>query len=232
MRVVDGKFHGTGATVYICCGFVPDFVWLINLEDIAEMMIWARNMNLAAAVEGVAFHDITSVGDQAVGEGIRPYYGGETLTSTMAGTTTYGEGVYLKPNKTDYRFGANLAPGGGSGDGATLTIDTWTLNTPGSRSGQFNGNVTGTYIGAGSQIQIDGKWYVIETLTAAAGSAADSVVLNVAAKSGQVQCIKGMYGYSPMIAGQITPAGFGIRENTHLNANDQMIWFQAGCFDN
>jgi len=232
MRVVDGKFHGTGADVYICCGFVPDFVEVINLEDVGERLIWSRNMTLAVAVEGLYDSSSVAIADQTVDEGISPYYGGETLTATMAGTVTYGEGVYLKPNKTDYRFGANLAPGGGSGDGTTVTIDKWTLDTPGSRSGHFNGDVTGTYIGPGSQIMIDGKWYVIISVTAATGSGADTVVLSKSVKSGQVQSIKGMYGYSPMITGQITPAGFLIQENTNVNANDQMIWFQAGCFDN
>lgn len=231
-NIVGGRFHGTGADVHICCGFVPDFVWLINVEDIGEQIIWNKYMTLAAAVEGYGMNDVTSVADLAATEGVIPYEGGDTLTSSQAGTTTYGEGVYLKHDPTDYRYGTNKAPGGGSGDAASDTIDTWTLDTPGSRSGHFNEDVTGTYIGPGSEICIDGLWYVITSLTATQGESDDEVVLNVQVSSGSIQCIKGMYGYIPMTAGETTPAGFMVGENTNCNANGEIVTFLAMKFDN
>jgi hypothetical protein len=233
-KIVGGRWNGTGADVYICCGFVPDYVYCVNLSDPCEEILWIKYMTIAAAVEGLAWHDVTTVGDQAATEGIRPYEGGDTLTSDMAGTTTYGEGVYLKHDPRDYHWGtgSNAGPGNREGDAVSETINSWTLNTAANRTGQFNEDVTGTYIGAGSEIQIDQLWYVITAVTALAGEAADEVTLNYPAPSGVVNRIKGKYGYIPMVAGDITPAGFKVEENTHLNANDQVCVFMAMKFDN
>lgn len=234
-HIKGGRWNGTGADVWICCGFVPDEVYCVNLTDPCEEILWMKYMTVAAAVEGLAWHDVTTVGDQAATEGIRPYEGGDTLTSTSAGTTTYGEGVYLKQDYRDYRYGTSTnetGPGGYSGDAVANTIDTWTLDTSGNRSGHFNEDVTGTYIGAGSEICIDGLWYVITSLTATQGESDDEVVLNYPAPSGQVTFIGGKNGYKPMVAGDITPAGFKVEENTHLNANDQIVVFRAIKYDN
>lgn len=232
--IVGGKFHGTGARVYICCGFVPDFVDVINLEDIGERIWWNKYMTLAAAVEGYYMATAGSGADQAVTEGVRQYFGGDLLTSATEGTTTYGEGVYLKPESADWRYGNGLAPGGGSGEGDSVTIDTWTLQTAGSRSGKFNEDVisTATHIAAGSAIQIDGLWYVIESVTAGSGEADNEVVLNHAAGSGRVDKIEGCYGYTPMAAGETTAAGFTLNETTNVNSDGHMIAFTAGTFDN
>lgn len=231
-KLVGGKFHGTGADVWICCGFVPDYVTCLNLEDPGEEIRWTKHMTFANAVEGLAYLDISTMADHAAGEGIASYEGGDLLTSTSAGTTTYGEGVYLKHDPTDYRYGTNKAPGGGSGDATSETITTWTLDTPGSRSGKFNEDVTGTYIGPGSEICIDGLWYVIISVTAATGEADDEVVLNKQVASGEVQFIRGMYGYIPMISGETTPAGFKIEDGTNLNSDGHIIIFEAGTYDN
>lgn len=225
MRLVGGRFNGTAAAVYVCCGFVPDFVriWVSHTTGIGA--IWTKNMVSHDAVEGLVI-DLDggndNFADYTAGEGIQPYYGGDTLTSTSAGTTTYGEGVYLKWDDKDYRMGDD--------DAVADDIDTWTLDTSATPTGHFNEDVTGTYIGIGSQICIDGLWYQITVLTATQGEGDDEVELNYAAPSGDIQYISGKYSMKPMVAKEITPAGFKISATTLINVNDEIQVFEAGCY--
>uniref|UniRef100_A0A6M3KH77 Uncharacterized protein n=1 Tax=viral metagenome TaxID=1070528 RepID=A0A6M3KH77_9ZZZZ len=226
-----GMFNGTGATVYLCIGFVPDYVTCHNLEGTQIIRLdWNRGMRRAAeVVDGVIY---TAADVQAaactVGTGISPYYGkGKVLTSDDVGTTTYAEGVYLKRDDWDYRY---VSTEKSPGDGATVTIDTWTLDTASAFTGHFNGDVTGTYIGEGSEIIIDGRRYSILALTASQGVSADEVTLDMAAPSGVVEYIGGMYDYKPMVAGEVAKDGFKII-NTTLNVNNALIWFEAGTYD-
>ena len=223
MKTISGNFNGTGADLYICIGFVPDFVELFNLEGTQFLSAkWNIEMMRAAEVsEGIQFSGADVAGAAlTAGAGILPYYGGDTLTTTTAGTTTYGEGVYLKRDKTDYR--------GSDGDAVSVTIDTWTLDS--GYTGHFNEDVTGTYIGEGSEIWIDGKRYMIQALTAGQGEASTEVTLShTGVPSGRVEYIGGMYTYKPMVDGEVTPAGFVIK-NTTINVNNALIGFVAGQY--
>lgn len=230
---VGGIFNGTGAGVYICLGFVPDWVHILNLENAElEQLRWNKSMQRTLeVVEGIYYvindDNSQTVTEQTIGLGIIPYYGGEVLTSTMAGTTTYGEGVYLKRDDLDYRcYDGNKSPG----DAVAVDIDTWTLDTAAANTGHFNEDVNGTYIGEGSQICIDGKWYTIVALTATQGEAADEVTLSHSVPSGTVHAITGKYGYKPMAANEVTKAGFYLA-NTTINVNDEMVSFEAGVYD-
>ena len=130
MKWIGGKFHGTGDSLYICCGFVPDAVKIVNVEAATPLyLFWNRHMADASqlSIEGVYRAAAGgALGDLAAGAGIQPYYGGDLLTTTSAGTTTYGEGVYLKEDRRDYRFWDEraLLPG----DGALGDITDWTLD--------------------------------------------------------------------------------------------------------
>lgn len=233
MKAAGGKFNGTGADVYLCIGFVPDFVWLINQTDLGEQLIWNKYMTVAAHVEGMSMRDNAAAEDLAATEGIRPYFGGDTLTAAQAGTTTYGEGVYLRPENKDWRYGTDRQPSGGTGEGDSDTIDTWTLQTPGNRTGKFNedSDSNATHLGVGSAIQIDGLWYAVTAWTAGQGEADNEVTLNFAAKSGRVGKIEGRLGYTPVLTGETTKAGFLLQENTNMNVDDQVINFWATEFD-
>ncbi|HOK46627.1 MAG TPA: hypothetical protein PLK67_11885, partial [Bryobacteraceae bacterium] len=197
---IGGTFNGTGAAVYICCGFVPDFVKVWNCEGTQALQLeWNKNMRSVEIQEGVELATSTFAAN-LVGAGIARYYGGETLTATTAGNTAYGEGVYLKRDARDYRYVTN-SDLGIVGDAVGSTINKWTLDS--AYNGHFNADVIGTYIGEGSPICIDGKWYTITALSAG------TVTLNATGvPSGEVQYIGGMYDYKPMVAGEITPAGF------------------------
>jgi len=235
MKRIGGKWHGTGAEVFICCGFVPDAVMIVNVElNTPAYMWWNRHMadGSALSIEGI-YRDETggALADLAQGEGVQPYYGGDLLTTTLAGTTTYGEGVYLKEDRRDYRYSdtASIAANPQVGDAVSEDIVDWTLYS--GYGGHFNEDVNGTYVGPGSPIVIDGKLYTISALSAAAGEATNEVTLNVSGvPTGKVEFIGGMYGYKPMVAGEVTPAGFRMNEDT-VNTDGDMIIFEAWTWD-
>ncbi len=222
-KIVSGNFNGTGATLYVCCGFVPDKVVLRNVEATTCLVAkWSRHSRSAEQIAGVLETQGVSSA-LANGAGIGRYYGGDTLTAAIQTSLSYGEGVYLGFDKKDYR-GVDIASGGS-------TIDTWTLDTSGNRTGHFNEDVVGTYIGEGSEICIDGKWYVIEAVNAGEGEGDDEVTLSEAVASGDVEHISGMYDMSPLPLGGLTPAGFYVKSNT-LNGNGELMLFEAIQYDN
>lgn len=234
MIKLSGTFNGTGATLYLCLGFIPDKVHLQNLETSNDYeIIWERSMMRSSElVEGMQTHTGTTyrqITALTKGAGILPYYGGTVLDTTTAGTTTYAEGVYLKPDNKDYRYVTADSPHG-LGDAVSSTINKWTLGSSTNYTGNFNADVTGTYIGEGSEITIDGKVYTIVALTAGQGISANEVTLSHAVASGEVQKISGMYSLAPMVAGEITKDGIVIA-NTTVNANNALIRFEVEKYD-
>ncbi len=242
VNIIQGHFNGTALDLYLCLGTIPYNIEMWNLESATvETYEWDRAMlSDILTVEGIGRpKGGGAVLDMAFGEGIAPYYGGDTLTTAMAtasgGTTvTYGEGVYLERDDKDYRSFTNAAAGI-SGDAATTDIVTWTLTTAGTAKGKFNGDVTGTYIGEGSLIRIQdinnkNRYFTtsITALTAGQGVADDEVTLSAVIPSGFVSFIGGKYGYKPMVTGQVTKPGVRI-SNTTLNANNGMVGFRALC---
>lgn len=234
MRVVSGNYNGTAAAVYICIGFVPDFVDLIAVED-SELAHahWGKHYTAAVSNNGFVEHTDQAVALYTKGTGFEPYEGGDTLTSTTQSSTTYGEGVYLGWDLTNYAksdaFGYDSDP-----------IDTWTLDTAASNTGHFNEDTPATVsrIGVGSPILIEEtfsgkqKWALIETLTAGAGEAANEVLLSRAIASGKVLYIGGLYSMIPIAVGKVTPAGFKVNATTEVNVNDETNVFVAGTYDN
>lgn len=233
-RFVAGTFNGTGATVYLCIGFSPDWVHVRNLQgtQIIEAY-WNRNMQRASeTVEGLQNTGAGSaVAALTKGTGIRTIFGGTTLATADVGTTTYGSAaaVYLKPFNFDCRFNSTDSPHSYY-DAATATLDTWTLGSSTNYTGKFNGNVTGTYIGEGSEIMIDGRRYTIVALTAGAGATANDVTLSHSVNSGAIQYIGGKYSTIPMIAGEVTMDGF-VLTNTTINVDSYQCAFEAGTWD-
>ena len=238
MRIVVGSFNGTGAAVHIGCGFIPDEVTVYAPGDagaVCPNLYWNRLMSVAAAAEGVLVEgDGTASVQAAAGAGISIEEGGVQLTSTLQTSVTYGEGVYLRRDEIrDYRYGPNLGPGGLSGDAVASTIDTWTLDTSGNRTGKFNEDVTGTYIGPGSPILIandsdtERYWAFIEVLAAGEGEDDDEVTLNRAIASGKVSLIGGMYSFKPVPLGESTQAGFLLSATTLVNVNNELNMFKA-----
>ena len=238
---ISGWFEGTGADIFVCIGFVPDWVNVVNVQGTAWIETkWSKHMaKKTAMVEGVSFTGDGTATEETIGVGIRPYWGGDVLTSTNQSDTTYGGGVYIERDDKDYRYFTDNAAGI-SGDAATTTIDTWTLTTAASNAGNFNGDVTGTYIGPGSTIIIDvgvtKQQYEtsIVTLTAGQGVTAGEVVLAYPVPTGKVRFIGGQMGYKPSAIGTTTKPGFWIdltAASSTLTANDEQCWFEAGTWD-
>jgi len=222
---IGGRFHGKGAAVYVCIGFVPDFVRLWNVESNTPAWIeWNKNMAQVLCNEGI-YRDTNggALADLAQGEGIQTYYGGDILTATTQPSVVYGHADvnYIEADFTDYRYGSQ--------DAVSEDITKWTLDS--GYTGHFNEDVTGTYIAAGSEIIIDGKMYHIMVLTAGQGEASAEVTLShTGVPSGVVEYIGGAYGFHPVPVGNTTKAGFLINETT-MQASGQIIAFEAGQYD-
>lgn len=227
MKAIAGTFNGTGAAVYICLGFIPDFVEIRAVEDTdAGFMQWNIHYRSSEQDNGVISH--TSGGLVPVlntaGQGIEPYEGGDAMTTTIQTSTSNGEGVYLRRDALDYKA-VDIISG-------SDPIDTWTLQTSGSRTGKFNNDAVGTYIGEGSRIWIDGVAHLIEALTGGQGLGDDEVTLARNPASGVVERITNMYDYAPVPIGDVTPAGFKLNRTTIINVNDELQAFVAGTYDN
>lgn len=237
MQVITGHFEGTGAALYLQLGSIPYQIRIYNLGGATpDEIIWDRAM----ACDILTTEGILRVGgedavvDNVFGAGIAPYYGGDLLTTSNQTDLTYGGGIYIERDDKDYRFYTNAAAGI-SGDAATVDITTWTLDTAGTPSGHFNGDLTGTYVGPGSLIRIasnDNKHTYqayIQALTAGQGVSANEVTLSMAVPSGKVQFIGGMYGYKPSAIGTVTKPGIKINMTTPINVNAEHHSFIALC---
>jgi len=237
--LISGTFNGTAAAVYICIGFLPDFVKLMAIGDSTHYgeLLWDINDRIAAASEGFTIVTGTTyrqIDALAATEGCSQYEGGDSLTATNQTSVSYGEGVYLAEDPVkDYSKNASYGY-------TSNPIDTWTLDTSAARTGHFNDDclTSVSRIGAGSRILIkesssgQKKWAYIEVLTAGQGISADEVTLSRALTSGTIQFIGGKYSFSPMALGSVTPAGFKISDTTVVNENNSMIRFIAGTYDN
>ena len=237
MQRVTGRFNGTGAAVYICCGFIPDRVRLFNVKDagtVQPRIIWERGMS-DNCIEGMLLAT-TGEDELGVGQGVQPYEGDEVLTAAMQTSTTFGEGVYLaQGDDRDWRVSRNATPTAGEGD--SDTIDTWTLDTSANRTGHFNEDVwaSATRIGVGSEVVIaspsEAKRYIaqITALTAGQGETADEVTLSRAIASGLVLRIGPKWSFEPLAVGAVTPQGFKLNTTTVVNVNDEVHYFVAEC---
>ncbi len=237
MQTYSGVFNGTGAAIYLCLGFVPDFVKIIALEnatnDEGAYVEWRRNNRGAEANEG--FFDSDGNTDRAAlafGAGVAPFRGGTIMTAALQTSVTYGEGVYLVPTRSDRRL-ISTSPRGGDGSGAD--IDKWTLTTPGSRTGKFNADIvaSGNQIQEGSMINIDGNVYRIEAITAGQGSADDEVTLDVAVGSspGQINHIGPSFDLQPLALGKVAPKGILLSATSGVNVNDELNLVVAERYD-
>jgi len=221
-KKIAGTWNGTGADCYLCLGFVPHWFRAWNAEGTQRIMVeW--NINMARTGE-IAAGIILTAADQTAAAlartaGIEIYEGGVELTSTQAGTTTYGEGVYLKKDDTDRRA-----------SGSGVAINKWTLGSSTNYTGNWNAVCSTTYVGEGSTIVIDGKLYTVQAVSSN-GEAANEVTLNAPAASGIIGALTGMYDYAPMVEGDVTLEGLKI-DNATLNVNGQYCLFEAGTYDN
>jgi hypothetical protein len=233
---VAGTFNGTGAAVYICCGFVPDYVRIISLEDgDIPQLEWFKQMRAAEMSHGLHLVESTSATQQdartAGDGGILPYPGGDLLTTITQTSVGYGEGVYLGWDHKNYALDEQYGY-------ASDPLITWTLDTLGNRTGHANDDSIATVarIGEGSLILIEEdstkrfKWATVEVWAAGNGAGDDEITLSEAVASGKIHFISGMYSMAPIPVGNVAPAGFKVEMTSDLNANDEIQMFIAESF--
>ena len=237
MQLITGNFHGTGAALYLQLGGIPRYFKMWNLELSTPAYIeWADVMaGDDLTVEGIyRDEDGGALADLAYGEGISPYYGGTLLTTTNQPSTTYGGSSvdFIEIDNKDYRYYTD-SDAGIEGDASTETIDTWTLDTAGTPSGHFNGDVAGTYVNDGSIIRVidnsNKHTYsarIVGSGLSGSGGAADEVTLSWAIPSGKVVFLGGRYGTKPTAVGKVSKAGVLISDTT-VNGSGNMVGFMA-----
>ena len=221
---VCGTFNGTGtAGLYICCGFIPEWVKVINLEDadVARIEWNIHMMRVAETARGLLLSvaDVAQDALAAADLGITPYKGGDAMDGTY----------YLVP--IEQRLGDTYRNQRiDRSDGDTL-VTKWTLGSATNHTGNFDNSVDTTYVGEGSLVIIDGVPYGITALSND-GDAANEVTLSDAAPDGRVDSISPMYDYIAGESGKAAPPGFFIEKTTVINVSGEMCWFEAGTFAN
>lgn len=236
MKIIQGNFLGTGADLYLCLGTIPYNIKIWDLQAAQPITTeWDRAMQTEIlTVGGINTAAAGTRTDNAFGEGIDPYYGGDIMTTTNQTDVTYGgDPVFIERDDKDYRYYTNAAAGI-SGDAVTEDIVTWTLDASGTGRGHFNGDITGTYIGKGSRVLIQDNnnkhryEAYITTDAAGAGGAASEIYLSWSVPSGKVQFIGGKYSYIAVPIGKVAGAGVMIGYAT-TNVNGAMLGFSALC---
>ena len=218
-------FNGTGAAVYLCLGAVPLSAKLINIEagTNSNFIEWNRNMvGSVTCYGGIYMTGSTGVYTKLTTVGIFPYEGGDLMTTANQTSTAYGEGIYLEKDLRNYQADTVFGP-------TSATINRWTLDTSGNRTGHFNlsGVASGCKIGVGSIVRVkeDASGLVKEAAITALTSTptfttADYVTLSRAIGSGTVTFIGGLYRMAPVPLGKVTAAGLYIAD-TSCNVNDE-----------
>jgi hypothetical protein len=223
-----GVFNGTGAALYVCCGFQPSWVKVHNLESAeCETLVWDEHMMRAAEhCDGIMYGTAGGITATVLtaGNGVKPYRGGDILTAT---STVYLLPIWMTKGDKYVNQCINQSTG--------LTLDTWTLDTAGSRTGHWNNECDTTYVGEGSLIRIKQKaadrseWAAVHSLTSN-GEQADEVTLSRALTSGTIEFLGCMYDFVGGQANDICPAGFYLAAVGDLNVSGEMLMFEAGTF--
>jgi len=222
VKIISGVFNGTGAALYVGIGFIPDKVRVWNLEsNVPIEACWSRDMRSAEQIGGTVTS--TAVARYTVGAGLGPYRGGDIAAS--------GNTAYLAPFASVYSGKTNNVVAAYAG--AAVKVSKWTLGNSGNKTGNFDHEVSTSYVGEGSRVLIRvpgaGVWKdydVFVTALTSNGEAANEVTLSEAVPSGDVLFIGPMYDYVAANAGQVLPAGFAIY-STALSVSGEMIGFEA-----
>jgi len=222
-QIVRGVFNGTGAVVNVGLGFVPSYVKVWNITEATQLYAigeWQQEMVKALKTnEGlqlsVADDTDADAADLTVAGGFKPYLGGDVADNT--------ETYIGKDRSPDKR-------GSGAGD----AITTWTLGHSTNRTGNWNAVCCLTVpsqVGVGSEIVINSgagnKQYRIQAITSN-GEAANEVTLDIAAPTGRIVFLGGIHTFVQVPTSIITEAGFTLAADANINANDEIMVFEAG----
>ena len=216
-----GKFTGADAIMNIGLGGIPDWVRIRNLAADFGLIEWSKHMcALACILEGIKTTDNSGtpmVDELTYGTGVKPYHGGD-LIATPAATNIVPLSLCAAAYHGDMR-----------GKTGTL-LNTWTLGSAANRTGSWNAECDTTYIGAGSRIMIDGKWYHIIALTSN-GEQANEVTLDQPAPSGTIDRIEFKHDLYNAPAGLVMPAGITLAYDTDINVAGERLFIEAGLYE-
>ena len=212
-RVVKGTFNGTGAALYVGLGFIPSRLRLVNKEDgdlaRLEFSYPPRSSEQEEGVLLVGSGAALQISALTHGNGVCAYHGGDKLAAAST--------AYLKKDPSTDKRSVNTGYD---------PINKWTLGSTTNRTGNWNAECSTNWVGEGSRICIDGKWYTVTALTSN-GEAANEVTLDRAAPSGEIQALLGMYDWIGGSAGDVIPAGFQVNATTVINVSGEMVEFEA-----
>ena len=230
-NILTGTWNGTGAALYLCLGAIPKEIemWDIEAGTNPNAILWREEFIQAATTYGGLYMTGSSGAyTKLTTAGVFPYEGGELLTSSNQTDLTYGGGVYLGWDLTDYRKDRTYGVAS-----TTTDINAWALDTSANRTGHFNTAIvaSGARIGVGSLIRIkeNSSGMVKEaaiTGVSNVGIVADDITLSRAIGAGSITFIGGLYDLAPIPIGKVTPAGIYLADTT-MNVNDDTCSFRA-----
>lgn len=218
---VYGVIIGTGAAVTVGLGFVPDRVVVANVTGATlPVLSWARAMRAAGA--GIGGHLAYRGNDDtayrigvAAAAGVAPFLSNATVAD---GTASYK----VQANRVEAFAGDMRAKTGTSVDG-------WTLDTAGNRTGHFSAAIDTTYVGVGSEVCVNGVFARITAITST-GATADQVTLDTALPSGRIDKITYKSAFVTAPAGTIMPDGIVISDVT-ANVSGEVLLLEAEQYD-
>lgn len=227
MRKIGGIYAGAGTSaLYIGLGFMPDEVKLFNIDQAeAEILTWNRlKQRSTVGYEGEVRTAIA--GDSTMltaGNGVIPYVGGDAIATASAN--------YIIPANAVSDYQGDMRQKGTAG-----TVNAWSLDTSGNRTGSFNVAANTTYVGVGSPIWIKPvhsevhQKYVILAISQN-GDGDDEVTLNAAAPSGEITFIGYKLDFVNAPAGTDMPAGLKVNDTTYVNVSGQEFGISAEQWD-
>jgi len=224
MKIISGTFNGTAATLHVGIGFIPDWVKIWNIEDgdgLAVALEWSRNMRSIEQPEGILLDSTNKRTELTYGNGVTIYRGSPAGFSSA-------QTAYIARDPSPNKVAANTDED---------AIDTWTLDTPGSRTGSWADDCNTTYVGEGSRIAIRQNsndriyWATVLAMTNE-GADDDEVTLDEDIQTGRIEYLQGMYDYLGVKANVEVPEGFVINETSVLNVSGEMCMFEAGSYSN
>ena len=87
MNIAIGECLGTGAAINVCCGFIPDFVYLIQPENTEKVHLWHRAMaQITLCDEGIDMGDGSDAMEPLAANGLAEYAGGDEIIYDLAQT--------------------------------------------------------------------------------------------------------------------------------------------------
>lgn len=214
-------FNGTGATVYLGIGFLPDRVKVYNHEITAPTWLeWNRGMKTLGPCGWLVEHVSSgaTITRCAAAAGIVPFYGRKLVTGDSAT-------AYLRPHVIrDFR-----------GQGTLGWIGRFTETVYANRTGLVNAGVPTTYVGVGSTIAIkEDSTGVIKRVSITTctndGDASGELTLSDSVHTGDVLFLGPMYDLIAGAVGDNIPQGVSIVLNA-FNVSADYMAIEASTYD-